>query len=127
MVLCGVSLWLFPRSFTCLKIETHATLEMMYRFTVCVNLIVAAALSIIYVPFPEICDGIIHYIVKRVDYIIANGESSRQCVCKCVQPDGEDARSVVEENEQGDGEDGSDTEDEFGGTRELESDGSKDD
>lgn len=100
---------------------------MIHRVGVCVHLVVAAALSIIYIPFPEICDGIIHYIVKRVDYIIANGEPDRQCVCKCFQPDGEDARSVVEENEQGDGQDGSDSEDESGRTSELESDGRKDD
>ena len=100
---------------------------MIHRVSVCVHIVVAAALSIIYIPFPEICDGIIHYIVKKVDYIITNGEPYSQRVCPCVQPDGEDARSVVEENEQGNGQDGSDSEDESGRTSELESDGRKDD
>jgi len=100
---------------------------MIHRFSVFVHLTVAAALSIIYVPFPEICDGIIHYIVKRVNYIIVNGEPICQCVCKCVQSEGEDACPVVAEDEQGDGEDGSDSEDESGRTGELKSDGSKDD
>jgi hypothetical protein len=100
---------------------------MIHRFSVCVHLIVAAALSIVYVPFPEICDGIIHYLVKRVDYIITNGEPYCEHVCQCVQPCGEDARSVVEENEPGDGQDGSDSEDESGGACELESDGFKND
>jgi hypothetical protein len=100
---------------------------MIHRVSVCVHLVVAAALSIIYIPFPEICDGIIHYLVKRVDTIITNGEPNRQCFCQRVQSDGEDARSVVEENEQGDGQDGSFSEDESGGTSELESDGRKND
>lgn len=100
---------------------------MIHRVSVFVHLVVAAALSIIYVPFPEVCDGIIHYIVKKVDYIITNGESSCQHFCKCVQSSGEDACSVVEENEQGDGQDGSISEDESGRVSELESDGRKDD
>lgn len=100
---------------------------MIHRFGVFIHLTVAAALSIVYVPFPEICDGLLHYIVKRVDHLIVNGEPCCEQVCKFVQSDGEDACSVVEENEQGNGEDGSVSEDELGGTSGLKSDGSKDD
>jgi len=100
---------------------------MIHRLSVCVHLVIAAALSIIYVPLPEICDGIIHYIVKKVDYIITNGEPYSQCVCPCVQSDGEDTCSMVEENEQGDGQDGSISENESRRTSQLESDGRKDD
>ena len=99
---------------------------MIHRVSVFVHLTVAAALSLIYIPFPEICDGIIHFIVKKVTYIIVNGEPDREFFRQPIQSDGEDTRSVVAENEPGDGQDGSVSEDGSGRTSELKPNGPKD-
>ena len=101
--------------------------EMIHRVAVFVHLAVATVLSVIYIPFPEICDGIIHFLVKRVDYIIVNGESYCEHFHQRIQSSGEDACSVVEENEPGDGEDGHVSEVESRRDGELQPDGCKDD
>ena len=100
---------------------------MIHRVAVFVHLVVATIVSIIYIPFPEVCDAVMYHLVKNTERLIANGESCSQQFCKCVQSEGEDACSVVEENEQGDGEDGSYEEHESERDSELESDGCKDD
>ena len=99
---------------------------MQSRINVFIHIITAAILSFLYVPFPETCDGIIHYIVKRIDHIITNGESNCQKFCQCVQPDGEDSRSVVAENDQGDGQDRHDETSESGRDGEFEPIGRED-
>jgi hypothetical protein len=100
---------------------------MIQRIAVFVHLTVATLLSIIYIPFPEICDAVIYQLIKNTERLILNGESYSKQFCKSVQPVGEDSRSVVAENEQGDGEDGPDDEVQSGRDGEFEPDGCKDD
>lgn len=100
---------------------------MIQRVAVFIHLTVATLLSIIYIPFPEICDAVIYQLIKNTERLVLNGESYSKQFCKNVQPVGEDSRSVVAENEQGYGEDGSNDEDEFIRTSELESDEHKND
>jgi hypothetical protein len=90
------------------------------------GILLASALSIIYVPFPDITGDIVYYLVKRSARIIENDESNRQQVCEGVQPEGEDACSVVEENEPCDGENGPNNTDESVGNDQREPYGGKD-
>ena len=100
---------------------------MIHRVAVLVHLVVATLVSIIYVPFPEVCDAVMYHLVKNTERLLVNGESCSKQFCKCVQSTGEDSCSVVAENEQGDGEDGPDDEVQSGRDGELQSDGCKDD
>ena len=73
---------------------------MFHRLNVCVNLLTATLISIIYVPFPEICDDILYFLVKRLTSLVnRDGEYYCKNFCGCVRPDEQDACSVVEENE----------------------------
>lgn len=100
---------------------------MINRIAAFIHLAVATVISIIYIPFPEMCDAVMFHLVKNTEHLILNGEPRSKQFCKCVQADGEDACSVVEENEPSDGEDRSDDEHESDGDGEREPDGCKDD
>ena len=101
---------------------------MFHRLNVCVNLLTATLISIIYVPFPDICDDILFFLVKRLTSLInRDGEYHCKNFCGCVRPDEQDACSVVEENEQSDGSVGHEQADEFGRISGPESDGEEHD
>ena len=100
---------------------------MFHRLNVCINLLNATLISIIYVPFPDICGDILYYLVKRVNSLVLNGEYYCKDVHRRFRPDEQDACSVVEENEPDDGSNDYGQENEFGRISESESNESPDD
>ena len=101
---------------------------MFHRLNVCINLLTATLISIIYVPFPDICGDILYFLVKRLTSLVnRDGEYYCKNFCGCVRPDEQDACSVVEENDQSDGENGPTCENEFGRISGTESDGENND
>ena len=100
---------------------------MLHRINVCFNLVLVTALSLIYIPFPDITGDIIFFLVKRVNRLVTYGEPECDDICEGFQPDGEDTCDVAADDESGDGEDGSECEDGSSGAGGHEPDGYKND
>ena len=102
-------------------------MDSIARFQVCLNLLLASAISFLEIPIPNLFPGVVLHIVKRVHSYIEYGEHDRESVCEEVRSSQYGARDVAEADESSHGESNGSEEDGSVTSGQYEPDGSKDD
>jgi hypothetical protein len=102
-------------------------MESIVRLQVCLNLLLASAVAFFEIPIPNMFPGVVHYIVKRVNRFLENGEQVSEPICEEVQSSRNGACDLAEADDESDGESHGSNEDGSVTSGEHQPDGSKND
>jgi len=100
---------------------------MMHRCKILTHFLIGSIMAIVYVPFPNMVDGLLEYLIKSLNgHVVNHGLYDDESVCGEVQSTGQDTCSVAEEDGGDDGDAGPREANGFIKAGESQSDGSDD-